>query len=75
MVFPNGRSLQDDFPLDAARYEVAAGRGAEFRLDDAWVRLGGIIAPGIDLTVGRQRTPWGTAPRFGVLDDLNPPDL
>jgi hypothetical protein len=75
MFFPNGRSLEDEFPESASRYDVAAGRGAAFRLDDAWVRLGGVIAPGVDLTVGRQRTAWGAAPRFGVLDDLNPPDF
>jgi hypothetical protein len=75
MFFPNGRSLEDGFPENTSLYDLVEGRGAQFRLDDAWIRLGGVLAPGLDLTVGRQRTPWGSAPRFGVLDELNPPDF
>ncbi len=45
------------------------------RVPEAWVEGYDVLLPGLDLRVGSQRIPWGTADGWSPADRLNPPDL
>lgn len=42
---------------------------------EAWVQLNGFLSKNLDLTIGRQRIPWGTADELNPTDNLNPYDM
>jgi len=55
--------------------EPMAVLGASWRLGEAVVDLRGVGTPALDLVLGVQRVPWGTADGLHVVDRVNPWDL
>ncbi|RPJ08584.1 MAG: hypothetical protein EHM28_03890 [Spirochaetaceae bacterium] len=47
----------------------------EISLDEAFFTFTDLILPGLDISVGKQRIPWGTADVLNPTDVLNPLDL
>jgi hypothetical protein len=47
----------------------------ETELKEASFTLMDFGAPGLDLTIGRQRVRWGTSDEYNVIDNLNPVDF
>jgi len=55
----------------------SSGGTAPVSLDlrEAWFEAKDLLISGLDLKVGRQRIPWGTADALSVVDNVNPLDL
>ncbi|HEK85884.1 MAG: DUF1302 family protein [Candidatus Saccharicenans sp.] len=47
----------------------------EISLYEAYIRVNHFLLKNLDLTVGKQRIPWGTADKLNVVDNLNPLDF
>ena len=67
-------------PGDIEKLQVDEGGTAESdemetELKEASFTLMDFGAPGLDLTVGRQRARWGTSDEYNVIDNLNPVDF
>jgi len=62
--------------------ETESGKGFSSNMHDvdtyfkeANFKLMDFLAPGLDLTIGRQRVRWGTSDEYNVIDNLNPVDF
>ncbi|OQC28696.1 MAG: hypothetical protein BWX71_00702 [Deltaproteobacteria bacterium ADurb.Bin072] len=67
-------------PGDIEKLQVDEGGTAEAdemetEIKEASFTLMDFGAPGLDLTVGRQRARWGTSDEYNVIDNLNPVDF
>jgi len=55
--------------------DVSRVQPVTLRMPEAWVEGYDVLLPGLDLRVGSQRIPWGTADGWSPSDRLNPYDL
>lgn len=70
------RQTADDLEeLQVDEGGTAETDGLDTELKEASFTLMDFGAPGLDLTIGRQRVRWGTSDEYNVIDNLNPVDF
>jgi hypothetical protein len=72
---PDALFTGTSFPQSSLLGTPTQTEPAEFSLYEAYIKVIDFLFKGLDLTVGKQRIPWGTADRVNVVDNLNPVDF
>ncbi len=72
---PEALFSEGKFPEAGILASPEESEPVELSLYEASIRVSDFLVKNLDLTVGKQRIPWGRADKLNVIDNLNPLDF